>query len=101
MQSFQNYIVRLGLVRAELKCDQELSTLDVANTLIKLCQSTILMVTATPLGSKVSLGRGDRANLTIQGQLRAFCEDVSMRYKTKLDLVMCRWVGWFDIVHGL
>ena len=47
MQSFQNYIDRLGLVRAELKCDQEPSTLDVADTLIKRCQSTILMVTAT------------------------------------------------------
>ena len=33
MQSFQNYIDRLCLVRAELKCDQEPSTLDVANTL--------------------------------------------------------------------
>ena len=55
MQSFQNYIDRLGLVRAELKCDQEPSTLDVANTLIKRCQSTILMVTATPKGSKGSL----------------------------------------------
>ena len=32
MQSFPNYIDRLGLVRAELKCDQEPSTLDVANT---------------------------------------------------------------------
>ena len=29
MQSFQNYIDRLGLVKAELKCDQEPSTLDV------------------------------------------------------------------------
>ena len=36
MQSFQNYI----LVEAELKCDQEPSTLDVANALIKRCQST-------------------------------------------------------------
>ena len=35
MQSFQNYIDRLGLVRAELKCDQEPSTLDVANTVTK------------------------------------------------------------------
>ena len=31
MQSFQYYIDRLGLVRAELKCDQEPSTLDVSN----------------------------------------------------------------------
>ena len=33
IQSFQNYIDRLGLVKAELKCDQEPSTLDAANTL--------------------------------------------------------------------
>ena len=52
MQSFQNYIDRLGLVRAELKCDQAPSTLDVANTLIKRCQSTISKVTATPKNSK-------------------------------------------------
>ena len=32
MQSFQNYIDPLGLVRAELKCDQEPSTLDVDQT---------------------------------------------------------------------
>ena len=71
MQSFQNYIDRLGLVKAELKCDQEPSTLDVANSMIKRCQSTRLIATATPKGSKGSLGRGERANLTIQGQLRA------------------------------
>ena len=35
MQSFQFYIDRLGLLRAELKCVQELSTLDVANAFIK------------------------------------------------------------------
>ena len=47
MQSFQNYIDRLGLVKAELKCDQEPSTPDVANALIKRCQSTALIVTAS------------------------------------------------------
>ena len=52
MQSFQNYIDRLSLVKAELKCDQEPSTLDVTNALIKRCQSTNLMVTVTPKGSK-------------------------------------------------
>ena len=57
MQSFQNYIDRLGLVMAELKCDQEPSTLDVANTLIKRCQSTTLMTTATLERSKESLER--------------------------------------------
>ena len=72
MQSFQNYIDRLGLVKAEMKCDQESNTLDVANALIKRCQSTALIVTATPKGSKGSLGRGERANLIIQGQLRHF-----------------------------
>ena len=94
MQSFQNYIDRLGLVRAELKCDQEPSTLDVANTLIKRCQSTILMVTANPKCSKGGLGPGESANLTIQGQLRAFREDVSMRYKTEIgpDHVLMGWM---------
>ena len=38
LQSFQNYIDRLGLGKAELKCDQEPSTLHVANVLIKWCQ---------------------------------------------------------------
>ena len=37
VQSFQNYIDRLGLVEAEVTCDQEPSTLDVANALIKRC----------------------------------------------------------------
>ena len=94
MQSFQNYIDRLGLVKAELKCDQEPSTLDVANALIKLCQSTALIVTATPNGSKGSLGRGERANLIIQGQLRAFREAVSMKYKTEVgpDHVLMGWM---------
>ena len=71
------------------------STLDVANTLIQRCQSTILMVTATPKGLKGSLGRGERANLTIHAQLRAFREDVSMRYKTETgpDHVLMGWFG--------
>ena len=90
MQSFQNFIDRLGLVKAELKCDLEPSTLDVANTLVKRCQSTILMVTATRKGSKGSLGRGERSNLTIQGQLRAFREAVSIiNTIQKLELILC------------
>ena len=64
MQSFQNYIDRLGLVKAELKCDQEPSTLNVANSLIKRCQSTSMIAT-TPKGSKGSLERGERAYLTL------------------------------------
>ena len=94
MQSFKNDIDRLGLVRAELKCDQETSSLDVAHTLIERCQSTILMVTATPKDSKRSLGRGERAYLTLQGQLRAFREVVSMRCKTDigLDHLLMGWM---------
>ena len=92
--SFQNYIDRLGLVRAELKCDQEPSTLDVANTLIERCRSTILMVTASPKDSKGSLGRGERANLTNQAQLRAFREAVSKRHETEIgpDHVLIGWM---------
>ena len=94
MQSFQNYIDRLGLMKAELKCHQQPSILDVANALIKRCQSTALIVTATPKGSKGSLGRGERANLIIQGQLRAFREAVSMKYKTEVgpDHVLMGWM---------
>ena len=67
MQIFKNCIDRLDLVKAELKCDQESSTLGVANALIKRCQSTALIVTATPKGSKGSLERGERANFDDSG----------------------------------
>ena len=88
------FAVRLGLVKAELKCDQEPCTLDVANALLKRCQSAILTVTATPKGSKGSLERGERANLTIQGELRAFREVVSMKYKSEvgIDHVLLGWM---------
>ena len=92
MQSFQNYIGRLGLVKAELNCDQEPNTLDVANALIKRCQSTALIVTAMPKGSKGRLGRGERANLIIRGQLRALREAVSMKYKVGPDHVLMGWM---------
>ena len=65
-----------------------------ANALIKRCKSISLIVTATPKGSKGSLGRGERANLTIQGQLRAFREAVSMRYQTEIgpEHVLMGWM---------
>ena len=65
-----------------------------ANALIKRCQSTALIVTATPKGSKGSLGRGERANLIIQGQLRAFREAVSVKYQTAVgsDHVLMGWM---------
>ena len=71
IQSFINHIDRLGLVRAELKCDQEPSTLDVARVVAARCSSTSLVVISTPKGSKGSLGRAERANYTIQSQIRA------------------------------
>ena len=94
MQSFQNYIDRLGLIKAELKCDQEPSTPDVAHALVKLCQSTSLIATATPKGSKGSLVRGERANLTIQRPLRAVRKPVSVKYKTKFgpEHVLMGWM---------
>ena len=76
--------------------------LDVANTLIKRCQSTILMMTATQKGSNGSLGRGERANLTIQGQLRAFREGCLNEIQEILGPRSCfDGLGWLDTVHGL
>ena len=51
-------------------------------------------MTATPKGSKGSLGRGERANLTIEGQLRAFREAVSVKYKAEIgpDHVLMGWM---------
>ena len=65
-----------------------------ANALIRRCQSTAPIATATPTGSKGSLARGERANLTIQGQLWAFREAVSMIYKTEVgpDHVLMGWM---------
>ena len=79
-RNFQNYLDRLGLGKAE----QEPSILDVANVLIKRCQSTNLVVIATSEGSKGSLGRGEGANLTIQGQLRAFRKPSHSNTKTEI-----------------
>ena len=61
-------------------------------------------MTATPKGSKGSSGRGERANLITQRQLRAVREAVSMRYKTEVgpDHVLMGWMvrhcAW--VVHN-
>jgi len=70
MQSMLQYIESLGFKEAELKCDQEASTVDIMNSLIRRCKSCALTGTATPKGSKGSLGRGERGHLSVQGQLR-------------------------------
>ena len=87
MQGFQNYIDRMGLVKAELKCDQEPSTPDVANTFVRRCQSTTLVAIATQKSSNGSLGR--------EGPLRAFREAVSLKYKTEIgpEHVPMGWMG--------
>ena len=86
MQSFRIHIDRLGLVKAVLKCDQEPSTLDVANASIRRCQSTSLIVSATPTGSKGSLGRGERAFFddsgTVSGNSRSRLNEVQDRSVT-------------------
>ena len=84
----------VGFVKGRIESNQEPSTLDVANALTKRCQSTVLTVIATPKGSKGSLGRGERANLIIQGHLRAFREAVSMKCKIEVepDHVLMGWM---------
>ena len=82
------------VVKAELQCDQEPSTLVVANVWIKRCQSTNLVVISTPKSSRGNLERGERANLTIQGQFRAFREAVSLKYETEIGFehVLMGWM---------
>ena len=65
-----------------------------SNASIKRFQSTALIVTATPKGSKGCLERRERATLIIQGQLRAFQEAVTMNHKTEvgLDHVLMGWM---------
>ena len=69
MPALLNYVKQLGFPKAELKCDQEPSTVDVMNKLIERCKSTQLVPTASPKGSKGSLGRGERGR--VAGERRA------------------------------
>ena len=65
-QALLNYIKQLGFPKVQLKCDQEPSTVDVMNKLIDRCKETVLVPSATPKGSKGSLGRGVRGHLSVQ-----------------------------------
>ena len=71
MTAFLNWIKILGHPKVEIKCDQEPSTIELRNQLIKRCESSQLVPYATPKGSKGSLGLGERTHLTIEGRLRA------------------------------
>ena len=64
-----------------MKCDQVPSILDVANALVRQCQSTTLVATATPTGSKGSLGRGQCAN---SGTAASIQEAISLKCKTEI-----------------
>ena len=48
MQALLNYVKQLGFAKAELKCDQEPSTVDVMYKLIDRCKSTQLVPSASP-----------------------------------------------------
>ena len=54
-----------------------------------------------PKGSKVSLGRGERSNLTISGTASSMSWRFQWDTRQKLDPIMCWWAGWFDTAHGL
>ena len=71
MGAFLNWINTQGNPKIELKCDQEPSTIELRNKLIKTCESTQLVPMASPKGSKGSLGAGERTHLTLEGRLRS------------------------------
>ena len=81
---FLNWIKQLGHPVIELKCEQEPSTIDVRNQLIKRCEGTQLIPFATPKGSKGALGAGERAHLAVEGKLRSNRDRLEQVYKTKI-----------------
>ena len=48
VQGMLNHIDRLGWVNAELQCDQEPSTMEIALVLASRCKTTVLTGSATP-----------------------------------------------------
>ena len=100
MQAMLNWIAQLGFPKAEIKCDQEPSTVELMNTLVARCKSTQLVPKASPKGSKGSLGRGERGHLSVQGQLRTLRSMVQDKYKITIDSKhilmpwLCRHSSW-------
>ena len=94
MQALLNYVKQLGFAKAELKCDQEPSTVDVMYKLIDRCKSTQLVPSASPKGSKGSLGRGERGHLSVQGQVRTLRLATQEAYKITIDAnhVLMPWM---------
>jgi hypothetical protein len=85
MQALLNYVMQLGFPKAELKCDQEPSAVDVMCKLVERCESTQLVPSASPEGSKGSLGRCERGHLSVQGQVRTLKEATQERDKISID----------------
>ena len=82
-------------MKAALKCDQEPSTLDVANALIKRCQSTALIVTATPRRLERELGAWRTSEFDDSGTAVGHFEKPSQwKYKTEVgpDHVLMGWM---------
>merc|ERR1712086_426135 len=100
VQTFPTWISTLGCPTYELKCDQEPSTVDVRNAMRRRCKSTNLVPYASPKASKGSLGRGERAHLSVQGQMRTFRMHVEKKYCIKmqpsqlLNAWACRHAAW-------
>ena len=85
IRSFHNNIDRLGLVTSELKCDQEPSTLDVANALVRRCQSTNLVVIATPKRTEREPGAWRTSKFDNSGTAAGlFWEGVLLKYRTEI-----------------
>ena len=94
MMAFLNWIKQLGHPIIELKCDQEPTTIDVRNALIKRCQGTQLVPFATPKGSNGSLGAGERAHLAAAGKMRSIRHFLETKYQVKIgpDNLLIPWL---------
>ena len=82
IQNMLNDIGRIGLTRTELKIDQEPSKFEIARVLASRCKTTVLTESAAPRGSNGSLGRGEPAYLSVQGQLRALRAPMMNNFQT-------------------
>ena len=71
VQGISNNIDTLRQVNAEVTCDEEPWTIEIARVLVSWWKTNVLTESTTPRGSKRRRGRGQRANLAIPTQLRA------------------------------
>ena len=62
VQGMPNHIDKFGWVNAELKCDQEPSTMEIARVLASRCKTTVLTGSANTTRIVGQSRRGERAN---------------------------------------